>query len=46
MGDFNTTTLEVAPGRTQGMPRRFARSKIRKVGRLLYDTVRHTATRS
>jgi hypothetical protein len=46
MGDFNTTTLEAAPRQTQGMPRRSARSKIRQDGRLLYDTVRHTATRS
>jgi hypothetical protein len=27
--DFNTATLEAAPGRTQGMPRRSAGSQIR-----------------
>jgi hypothetical protein len=38
------STLEAAPVRAQGAPRRCDWSKIRQDGHQLYDTVRHTAT--
>jgi hypothetical protein len=43
-GSSYTATLEIAPGRTQGVPRRSVRSMILQDDRLLRDTVRHTAT--
>jgi hypothetical protein len=44
-GDPYAATLEAAPGRIQGTPRRPARYKIRQDGRLLRGTVRHASTR-
>jgi hypothetical protein len=44
--DFNTTTLEAAPGRTQGRPGRSAGSRIHQDGRPLRCTVCHAITRS
>jgi hypothetical protein len=45
-GSSHAATLEAAPGRMQGTPRRSARSKIRQDDRLLHDAVHHTATRN
>jgi hypothetical protein len=42
----HTATLEAAPGRIQGTPRRSAGSKIRQDGRQLYNTAHHAATRN
>jgi hypothetical protein len=43
-GSSHTATLKAATGWIQGRPRRPTSSKILQDGRLLYKTVRHTAT--